>query len=451
MEDINFDRMGIYDLRNYARSLGVLSPTKLKRQQLIASINAILEGVEEPEKPKDMRGRPPKHKVDDMYMLDMFVPKNMFDESQNLYQYKALEKNNFYKNYNASVLSQSDDAQALDIAFDGYFVKKTENYGLILKQGFQTDYSKENAVILKDDMEFFDLRDGDFVEGTCKYIKDKNILLAKKISKINNADISLVKNRPVYEQIKAEYPSKMIDISLENRFIDAKIINKTCPICFGSRVVINNKNAVDYVEFFANLASSVEQNGINTFLISVDDFVEDIVEIGSYCENLNIIKYSSTISRENFFEKLDVFFKNACRRIELGQNVAVILYNVDNLIENIKNYAMLKYKYEQEKALIYAKNKLKDIFGLARATENGSLTVIGLNLNDIDVLQVANCQINLMDKSYFDTDVYVDIKTSNTKNIKKVLNENEYKKLVDFKNNFDQNNAKKQLEDLFKN
>lgn len=451
MEDINFDRMGIYDLRNYARSLGVLSPTKLKRQQLIASINAILEGVEEPEKPKDMRGRPPKHKVDDMYMLDMFVPKNMFDESQNLYQYKALEKNNFYKNYNTSLLSQSDDAQALDIAFDGYFVKKTENYGLILKQGFQTDYSKENAVILKDDMEFFDLRDGDFVEGTCKYIKDKNILLAKKISKINNADISLVKNRPVYEQIKAEYPSKMIDISLENRFIDAKIINKTCPICFGSRVVINNKNAVDYVEFFANLASSVEQNGINTFLISVDDFVEDIVEIGSYCENLNIIKYSSTISRENFFEKLDVFFKNACRRIELGQNVAVILYNVDNLIENIKNYAMLKYKYEQEKALIYAKNKIKDIFGLARATENGSLTVIGLNLNDIDVLQVANCQINLMDKSYFDTDVYVDIKTSNTKNIKKVLNENEYKKLVDFKNNFDQNNAKKQLEDLFKN
>ena len=449
MGEINFDKMGIYDLRNYARSIGVLSPTKLKRQELIASINAIVEGIETPEKRKDGRGRPPKHKVDDIYMLDMFVPKNLFAKDNSLL-FKPYENGNVYFSNGASVLAQSDNTQATDIAFDGYFVKKTDNYGLILKNGYQTDYFKENVIILKEEMESLCLRDGDFVEGVCKYIKDKNLMLAKEVLKINDISAECAKTRVLYEQIKADYPTKIIDISINNRFVDAKVINKVCPICFGSRAVINSQNSNDFVEFCSSLVTSVEQNGIITYLVSVDDCIEDIVEIQSCCENLNVIKHSSTVSREQFFEKLDINLKNACRRLENGENVAVVIYNAENLIENIKNYAMLKYKYEQDKALIFANDKLKDIFGLARASQNGSLTIVAFNLKNEEVLSVANCKINILAKSYAETDIFVDIKNSETKNAKKIFEPEYFEKLTSLKANFDETKIEKQLEVLFK-
>lgn len=448
MEEVNFDKMGIYDLRNYARSIGVLSPTKLKRQELIASINAIIEGLEKPEKRKDGRGRPPKHKVDDLYMLDMFVPQNLFSV-ETPFSFKTYEHKNFYISHGASVLAQSDEIQATDIAFDGYFIKKTDNYGLILKKGYQTDYFKENVIILKDEIDAYCLRDGDFVEGTCKYIKDKNLLLAKLVSKINDVDAKFAEARVSYEQLMADYPSKIIDITKENRFVDAKIINKICPICFGSRTIINSQNSDDFVEFASNLIESVEQNGVRTFMISIDDCLEDVMAIQSYCENLEVIKHSAMISREQFFEKIEVYFKNFCRRLENGENIALVIYNCKNLLENMKNYALLKYKYEPEKALVFAKNKLKDIFGLARATQNGSLTIIGFDLNDFELLNVANCQINILNKSYGDTDVYVDLKNSNNRYIKKILDKNQYEKYLDFQNNFDEKNIEKQLEILF--
>lgn len=449
MADLNFDKMGIYDLRNYARSIGVPSPTKLKRKELIASINAIIEGVEKPEKPKDNRGRPPKHQVDDMYMLDMFVPQNLFNQNYNQGFYGSNNIQRVFQFGNASALHQSDDKTQIDIAFDGLFVKRSDNYGLILKKGYQTDYFKENVIVLKETIEKFDLRNGDFVEGMCSYIKDKNLLLAKEIYRINDCFAKDESERKVYDQIQAKYPSKILDITLENRFIDAKIIQKLCPIAFGSRTVINNQNTNEYVDFCANMLYSIQQKCQKTYLISFDDSIEDISEIQSFCENVDVCKYTPTITREQFVEKMDLIFDNACRRFENGQDVVIILYNVQNLIENIKNYVSLKNNFDSDNALIYAQNRIKDIFGLARATENGSLTVIGFNANS-DVLAVSNCQIEMKNKSYPNTDIYLDIAKSQTKNIQKLVDENEYRKYLNFKNNFDeQKNIEEQINNLF--
>ena len=51
--------MGIFELREYARSVGVDSPTMYKKDVLIDKIAAVLEGEIAP-KPRSNRGRPPK-------------------------------------------------------------------------------------------------------------------------------------------------------------------------------------------------------------------------------------------------------------------------------------------------------------------------------------------------------------------------------------------------------
>lgn len=60
---MDYSQLTIYELRNYARQVGVASPTKLKRNQLISQIEDLRLGLKVPEKKKTKRGRPVKNKL----------------------------------------------------------------------------------------------------------------------------------------------------------------------------------------------------------------------------------------------------------------------------------------------------------------------------------------------------------------------------------------------------
>ena len=58
IDEITMRNMGIFDLRNLARDVGVLSPTTCKKEELIEKILQILSGEKEPQVPKNRQGRP---------------------------------------------------------------------------------------------------------------------------------------------------------------------------------------------------------------------------------------------------------------------------------------------------------------------------------------------------------------------------------------------------------
>ena len=78
LDEFSMRQMSIYELRNVARQVGVLSPTTLKKEELISKVNAILSGEIKPEIPKSRQGRPPKNlhvnvKKDSGVKSDVFV------------------------------------------------------------------------------------------------------------------------------------------------------------------------------------------------------------------------------------------------------------------------------------------------------------------------------------------------------------------------------------------
>ena len=60
-QDLN--AMHVYDLRDYARFIGVRSPTLYRKADLIIAINQIEQGTVLPYKPKVILGRKPRRKV----------------------------------------------------------------------------------------------------------------------------------------------------------------------------------------------------------------------------------------------------------------------------------------------------------------------------------------------------------------------------------------------------
>ena len=75
--------LGIYELRNVARQVGVYSPTKYKKEILIDKILAIIQGEEQPYVKKTNQGRPAKQIAGIDEIMNIFVPKI---EKKSVYQ-----------------------------------------------------------------------------------------------------------------------------------------------------------------------------------------------------------------------------------------------------------------------------------------------------------------------------------------------------------------------------
>lgn len=431
MEEINFNRMGIYDLRNYARSIGVHSPTKLKRDELIANIKAVLEGVKEPERPKVSRGRPPKHKVDEDFMLDMFVPNNLFCTNPTDARYMPFQQPEISKPYSTNMLFERANVKD-NILFDGYFEKINENYGFIYKNGYLTTYSKENVVILKDLIEKYDLQTGDFVEGACKLIETKNIMLATDVSKINDISTQSEMHKITFANLKIEYPTESINLSKYSDDKSAKIIDKVCPIAFGGRVAIDSQHDQLPIDCYISILNALLQRCKKVLFVSIDDVLEDICQIEYRCPNVQFCAYDTDMTRDQFFQKLDLMAENYCRRLECNQDVAIVIYNIQKLQQNIKNSAILKNRIGEVEANIFAQNKIKDYFKMARCTEASSLTIVAFGAKDEQSLQFANCQI-IVNYDLQTNQLTIDTQKSFTNNVQKILSPKDFQKLTNFK------------------
>lgn len=446
INDLDFENMGIYDLRNYARNIGVLSPTKLKRDELIEKITAIING-ETPEQKKTNKGRPPKHKQTDESRLDFLLPKNIF--SNDNIMYKNYENTGHkFSGFN-NVLCENTKFATSNILCDGYFYPVDENYGFILKKGYLSNYYKENSIILSDLSQKYNLKLGDYVVGACKYVESKNVMLVTDISKINGS-AHFDGTRCDITQTKAHYPNQKIALSANNSLIDFDIIDKICPIAKGSRVVINFENKENEKEYIIKFLNSISiSNGIKTILFTIDELPEEVCHIIDNCSEIEVVQNYFGMTREQYLEMAKMKIANCCRLLEMGEDVAIVCYSSEQIKKSIEGDALINKQLTEIGAKNYAISKIKEMFCLARSIDKGSLTTILLDEKSEEINNVSSVSIYVNQNTYDQTDIKVDLFKSKTKNVENIISKNEQEKLSEFRKNLTQNNVLNCLNKLF--
>ncbi len=441
----NFENMGIYDLRNYARAIGVKSPTTLKRNELIEKINGIIEGVV-PKSAVSKKGRPPRHKINDDYLYEMFVADNLFLESEelinsnaNISSYAVSPEFSFCENV-------VNDNNILD--FSGYYANYSADLGVVYYHGYMTKYSSENIFVNKSLFAETNLKEGDFVQGKAKYLSQKNIYVATEIEFVNDKTVSLSNERKDFEQIPANYPSVAINFDAVSNIFDFDIIRRAFPIAKGARVVINGLCESRKEKFLTNLFKALDLNNIVTTLVSSGDSPEDIYSFVSKFPKLKVVEQTSNLTTEQFIDKLELITKNNCNRVEFGQDTAIVFYNTKNLHKELCDGFILKNNVSELQANIMATNKLKGIFNLAKCDENASLTMIFIDCDD-ELLNLSNCKLIFKNQAYSNTDLYVDVENSRTKNIEKIFkNAGLLSKATEFLSDLKESNLYQKLENL---
>lgn len=439
-----YDDMSIYDLRNYARSIGVISPTKLKRADLIEKINAIINGGT-PEKKKTNKGRPPKHKPDETFILNNIFPNKMFGSDDD--RFKIYSNGANFENFAGDVLSDNKNMQTTNILFDGYFEKTNTMYGFVMKRAYLSNYNRENIVVLDELTSKFHLKDGDYVVGACKYMPAKDIMIATDIVSINGRKADEIKNFDDQQPL-AIYPNCPIKLSFDDCIVDLKIIDKVCPIAKGSRAVIESEKKLP-LKFYQKLLNSLAQNGISTMLVSIDDPIEEINDIIQNCPDVDVVAYSLNSTREQFINSLGLRVKNYFSRMKNGGDYAIVYYNASNLISNFKINQMVTFQKQDSEASAIAINEMKDILSLSMNTKSGSLSSICFNCGIQEIDNMATTFIKFNAFAHSGSDVFLNFDLSHTINLDKMLPLAEVEKIEKFKQNANEQNLFAELEKLF--
>ncbi len=412
----DFENMGIYDLRNYARSLGVHSPTTKKRTELILSINEIING-KQPSPKKTNKGRPPKHKASEEIILDAVLPNNLF-KSSNDAVYKSFLNLNF--NYtSASILSDSGKSSDKNILYKGFYKKYNDDFGIAYFKGYMTDYYKENTIILNNLAEQYGVKDGDYIIGDSRYIAEKNVMLATNIQKINDEYVAEEFERNSFDSIAPCYPNQKIALSGN---IDFETINQVYPLAKGTRAILNYNNDALKIEHTIQFLNDFSKNNkIRTLLISIDDTPEDVGSIMFKAQDVEVCSLSLSQSREQFFEKVFTYVNNCINRLEFNQDVAIVFYNATKFINAYAEDLIITQNINETSAKILSQNKLKDIFNLSRNFVNSSLTLILLDAPQ-------SLKDNANEIIYFDSDkdnIHINFQTSNAKFVNNILSKDE--------------------------
>ena len=342
------EKLGIYELRSLARSMGVQSPTSKKREELISAIKDIQSGTLKPQ--FNNFGRPVKKLSNQNELLSHLIingdkeledkiKKEENDDSEYIVFQQNFDSDDNPLNYNL-------------ITFKG-IVRKTEKgsyYALNnLKIGTKTYVLIDDAQVKK-----FNLIVGDLLEGSAYMHSSKAYAKLNNIQYINGE----VKENNIYDLD--------CELIIPEKYLDETLKQGRCKIDFVDGV----DGSINYIE---KKSKEYGQKGFKNIVLGLEisietklklDRIENITEIVSLIEDeasFSYDKISDAINHAN-----SMFYHN--KNVVLFVLDAMSLYRVLDAVYKSNSI----FHDEQVKYLI------RKLLGSAKSSKTSSISNIVL-------------------------------------------------------------------------
>jgi transcription termination factor Rho len=359
-------KMGIFELREFARSVGVDSPTVYKKDVLIDKIMAVLEGEITP-KPRSKRGRPPKPlitaRTDLSYINTPVAP---------------VEKTNGVLSDSAtSEYEEFEEREGiLEIHNDGYGFIRVNNY----------EPSEKDAYVSNQLIKKYRLRKGDMIKGQVRKLRDEKQNAIVNILSINGVRPEDTLKRVNFDDLIPIYPNERFKLELPNSRYDIAIrsIDLIAPIGKGQRGMIVSPPKAGKTTLLKKIATSIAANHPEAHLmvLLIDERPEEVTDMQRSTKG-EVIYSTFDESPEHHTRAAELVLARAKRLVEMNKDVVILL---DSLTRLARAYNLTIPPTGRtlsggiDPGALYSP---KRFFGSARNIENGgSLTIIATALID---------------------------------------------------------------------
>lgn len=374
------EKLRIHELRDFAKKLGVSSPTTMKKDELIEKINSIISIDESSESTNKF-----VKKQNEIDFFNLLTSDNTsilnsllgLSDKQNIDDQKKLEDKDT-SNTIVMKKKQSDYNSGISFTFslnqnecqygqeDVYYVYgfvdiHPSGYGILREGGFlpsDNDMYFTTALIKK-----HNLRKGNYIQGKAKFIMEGKPRIVYEITQVEDG----AKTKRLINFEDAEYNGLGNNFRTENFKLDFKR---------GERVYVDNMSLKNAVDLGFDL---VDENDVGVKLINIKARPEENYKSHQKMQIINIPFNKTEIELVNTVE---LVIERIKREFEYNKANVLILYNFGELVRsfNVAYEGCLDFSKFNAKAL----NKISNILYLSKFFDgNYNCSLICIDKNGI--------------------------------------------------------------------
>ncbi len=362
----------IFEIRDIAKEVGVISPTKKNKPELIDLILKITNGdIKPPQPPR--RGRPKKNDVveEEPIKKDNLIPPLQSTIARPDIQRHAKVEEPLLK----------DECQELQKR-EGYLEISPDGYGFLrVKTG---EFNEKDAYVRNATIKQYGLRKGDYVKAMCKQLQENRPIAVVYVTEINNVPIDKVQKRPNFDDLIPIYPDERLRLEVSAREFATRCIDLVSPIGKGQRGIIVSPPKAGKTTLLKMIASSIALNypDVELKVLLIDERPEEVTDMQRSIKG-EVVYSTFDQLPENHTKTAEMLLERAKRLVEEGKDVVILL---DSLTRLARAYNLTVPPTGRtlsggiDPGALHAP---KRFFGSARNIENGgSLTIIATALVD---------------------------------------------------------------------
>lgn len=365
------EKLRIHELRDYARKLGVSSPTTMKKEELLSNILEIVssKGLQSSSKSEQegldffaLLTAENSGILSDLLDGNNKKTKNaMLIKKNHKVDNGILDLNNM-EPFAYTIGQKSADYSSEDIvSLSGYIDIHSNGYGILRYEGFvpnDNDAFFTSALVKK-----YNLKKGMFISGNAKYVIEGKPRVLYEITEIQ--DKSALKNAENFD-----------NLALNGLGEELYLDKHSLTIRLGERAYINSATLDEIVSFGYDV---VEENSAYVKLINLKAKPEDNYKSNGKLEIINV-PFSKT--ELEVINTVDLVLERVKREYEIGKSNVVIIYNFCELIRLINSAYEGCYDFSKLNAKTI--NKVYNILYTARHFQKDkNCTIICVDKNGV--------------------------------------------------------------------
>ncbi len=271
------------------------------------------------------------------------------------------------------------------ILYTGILEIMPDGYGFLRSIDGNFANSKSDTYVSSTQIRKFALRNGDVITGQVREPKDQEKYYALlKIEAINYKPVEEAKKRPLFDNLTPLYPQEQLKLEYNPVKLTGRVIDLFTPVGKGQRALVVAPPRTGKTELLKEIAHGITHNSpdVTLMVLLVDERPEEVTDMQ---RSVKGEVYASTFDMpaQNHVRTAEMVIERAKRRVEMGQDVVILLDSITRLARAYNTVTPSSGKVLSGGVDANALHKPKRFFGAARNIENGgSLTIIATALID---------------------------------------------------------------------
>ena len=282
---------------------------------------------------------------------------------------------------NAGTKTRKGAEKAPPQVVTGMFVLEKGGFGVLRRTEAQLRPSKEDVYVPKNLIHKNKLRDGALVTG--RIVRgQKHRWQLLDLSEVDGKPPGAWANTAAFKNLTSIDPDFHYAVGDVTDEVSMRVVDLLCPVGRGQRGLIVASPRSGKTTLLRQFAAGIEKGypDVHLFVLLVDERPEEATEWQRSVEHGTVFVSTADETSKNHIQLAEAVWKRACRLVEMGEDVVLLLDSITRLARAYNNQAgsgrTMSGGLDSR-----AMERPRKIFGSARNTvEAGSLTILGTTL-----------------------------------------------------------------------